>query len=231
MEHLLVIERDGNLLLKNNETRIRIVKNWLHSLSRQLRRLYGSKSYIIDQLEMQKNSISNANIEQCVQSNLLNIRKILINLKNLEKVLLVEKPKIFLGHGHDMVWSRVQAFIKDDLCYDVEAFETKSRAATHIIKVLDDILRNCEAAVIVMTGEDETAEGQMRARQNVVHEIGLFQGRHGFDNVIVFQQENVDSFSNIHGLQSVRYSDRPEDGFYELGRALAKVIERRSESF
>jgi predicted nucleotide-binding protein len=31
-----------------------------------------------------------------------------------------------------------------------------------------------------MTAEDEQADGQWRARENVVHEAGLFQGRLGF---------------------------------------------------
>ena len=73
-----------------------------------------------------------------------------------------------------------------------------------------------------MTAEDATTDGEIRSRQNVIHEIGLFQGRHGFDRVLIFQQETVEGFSNIAGLQTIRFKDKPEDGFYDLQRALEK---------
>jgi predicted nucleotide-binding protein len=57
-----------------------------------------------------------------------------------------------------------------------------------------------------MTGDDETAEGQHRARQNVVHEIGLFQGRLGFSRGIVLLEQGVGEFSNLQGIQQIRYS-------------------------
>jgi len=39
-------------------------------------------------------------------------------------------------------------------------------------------------AILVMTGEDKIEDGEMRARQNVVHELGLFQGK------LVSRQDN-----------------------------------------
>ena len=73
-----------------------------------------------------------------------------------------------------------------------------------------------------MTAEDATTDGKIRSRQNVIHEIGLFQGRYGFDRVLIFQQDTVEGFSNIAGLQTIRFKNKPEDGFYELQRALEK---------
>jgi predicted nucleotide-binding protein len=56
-----------------------------------------------------------------------------------------------------------------------------------------------------MTGEDETAEGGLRARQNVVHEAGLFQGRLGFSRAIAVIEEAVEVFSNLDGVQQIRF--------------------------
>jgi len=130
--------------------------------------------------------------------------------------------KIFLGHGRNPIWNRVLRFLKDELSMEVIAFETESRASSHIVDVLTDFLDECNFAVIVMTADDETTEGKTRSRQNVIHEIGLFQGRHGFDRVLIFQQEGVEEFSNIAGLQTIRFKEKPEDGFYELQRALKR---------
>jgi len=128
--------------------------------------------------------------------------------------------KVFLGHGRSLLWNRVHRFLKDELSLEVIDFETESRASSHIVDVLKQFLDECNFAVIVMTAEDATADGKIRSRQNVIHEIGLFQGRHGFGRVLIFQQEDVEGFSNIAGLQTIRFKDKPEDGFYELQRAL-----------
>jgi hypothetical protein len=142
---------------------------------------------------------------------------------SIDKIEAQGLGKVFLGHGRSLLWNRVHRFLKDELSLEVIDFETKSRASSHIVDILKSFLDECNFAVIVMTAEDETADGKVRSRQNVIHEIGLFQGRHGFDRVLIFQQEEVEGFSNIAGLQTIRFKDKPENGFYELGRALEKL--------
>ncbi len=61
-------------------------------------------------------------------------------------------------------------------------------------------------ALLVMTAEDLQADGDERARQNVVHEAGLFQGRLGFDRAIAVVEEGVEVFSNLDGIQQIRFS-------------------------
>ncbi|MCP4153354.1 MAG: nucleotide-binding protein [bacterium] len=89
------------------------------------------------------------------------------------------------------------------------------------------MLENCDIAVIVMSAEDETSQGTLRARQNVIHEIGLFQGKYGFEKVFIFKQSGIEGFSNITGLQTVNFSSRPEDGFYELERAINMAFKQK----
>ena len=57
-----------------------------------------------------------------------------------------------------------------------------------------------------MAGEDEDAEDTLYARENVIHETGLFQGRLGFARAIVLLEENTNEFSNLHGTNQIRYS-------------------------
>lgn len=132
--------------------------------------------------------------------------------------------KIFLGHGRSRLWARLQIFIKDDLNLQTLTFEEESRTSESIVNILGEFLDNSSLAILVMTAEDETSEGTTRARQNVIHEAGLFQGRLGFDKVIILKQDGVEEFSNIAGLQYIPFSgDNIEQCFYELQRKFKKL--------
>lgn len=89
-------------------------------------------------------------------------------------------PCIFIGHGRSKLWARVKVFLEDENALATVAYESESRTGKAIVSVLEKMLRQATFAVIVLTAEDGTADGRARARQNVVHEAGLFQGRLGF---------------------------------------------------
>ncbi|MBL0273600.1 MAG: nucleotide-binding protein [Chitinophagaceae bacterium] len=98
------------------------------------------------------------------------------------------------------------------------------RTSESIVNILAEFLDKSSIAILILTAEDESAEGKLRARQNVVHEAGLFQGRLGFDKVIILKQEGVEEFTNIAGLQYIPFSsDNIEQCFYELQRKLKKI--------
>lgn len=131
--------------------------------------------------------------------------------------------KIFIGHGRSKLWARLQVYIKDDLSLQTSTFEDKSRTSETIINILSQLLDESSFAILIMTAEDEMVDGEIRARQNVIHEAGLFQGRLGFDKVIILKQDSVEEFSNIAGLQYIPFSgDNIEQTFYELQRKLKK---------
>jgi predicted nucleotide-binding protein len=48
--------------------------------------------------------------------------------------------------------------------------------------------------------------GKLHARQNVVHETGLFQGRLGFGSAVVLLEQGTEAFSNIDGVQQIRFA-------------------------
>jgi predicted nucleotide-binding protein len=132
--------------------------------------------------------------------------------------------KIFIGHGRSKIWARLQIFLKDDLNLQTLTFEDESRTSQSIVNILNEFLDNSSLAILVMTAEDNTAEGTSRARQNVIHEAGLFQGRLGFDKVIILKQNEIEEFSNIAGLQYIPFSgDNIEQCFYELQRKFKKL--------
>ena len=114
--------------------------------------------------------------------------------------------KIFIGHGHNSAWRDLKDHLQDKHKYMVEAYEIGSRAGLTIEEVLKTMLDKSSIALLVMTGEDKMRNRQIQARQNVVHELGLFQGRLGFHRAIILLEEGTAEFSNISGTQQLRFS-------------------------
>jgi predicted nucleotide-binding protein len=134
------------------------------------------------------------------------------------------QPKcVFIGHGRNRLWARVKMYLQDELGIATVAYESKSRTGESIVPVLEEMLGQATFAVLILTAEDETREDTRRARQNVVHEAGLFQGRLGFRKAVLLVQEGVETFTNVDGLQHIRFSgDSIEQAFYELQRVLKR---------
>jgi predicted nucleotide-binding protein len=116
------------------------------------------------------------------------------------------KPVIFIGHGRSQQWRDLKDHLHDKHGYQVEAYEIGARAGHAIRDILEDMLTKSSFALLVMTAEDEASDGTLRARQNVIHEIGLFQGRLGFSRSIVLLEEETEEFSNIQGIDQIRFS-------------------------
>lgn len=128
---------------------------------------------------------------------------------------------VFIGHGRSKLWARLQVFLKDELKLETVCYESEPRVGESIVPILEKMLTQATFAVFVLTAEDQMEEGQARARQNVIHEAGLFQGRLGFDKALLLVQKGLESFSNIDGLQYIPFSkENIEETFYQLQRTL-----------
>lgn len=115
------------------------------------------------------------------------------------------KPTVFIGHGRSSQWRDLKDHLQDQHGYEVIAYEVGARAEHTIRDILDDMLGKSSFAVLVMSAEDEDTEGKFHARPNVIHELGLFQGKLGFSRAVVLLEEGTQEFSNIHGIQQIRY--------------------------
>ncbi|WP_081606126.1 TIR domain-containing protein [Rhodococcus sp. AW25M09] len=74
-----------------------------------------------------------------------------------------------------------------------------------------------------MAGDRGVDESCCGTRANVIHEVGLFQGRLGFEKAIVLLEEGCEEFSNITGLSQLRYPANRISAIYE---DLRQVLER-----
>ena len=91
------------------------------------------------------------------------------------------------------------------------------------VKRLGEMLDAAAFAFLVMTPEDEQPDGRVRARENVVHEVGLFQGKLGFEKAIVLMEEGCEEFSNIQGLGQIRF---PRGNISAKFEEIRRVLER-----
>lgn len=115
-------------------------------------------------------------------------------------------PTVFIGHGRSQAWRDLKDHLQDKHGVQIEAYETGARAGHTIRDILEDMANKSSFAILVMTGEDEQTNGALRARQNVIHEAGLFQGRLGFARAILLLEDGIDEFSNAAGVQHIPFS-------------------------
>lgn len=130
---------------------------------------------------------------------------------------------VFIGHGRSPLWRELKDFIVSRLQLPYEEFNRVPVAGVTNITRLSEMLDGAGCALIILTAEDEQADGAMRARMNVIHEVGLFQGRLGFTKAIVLLEDGCDEFSNIQGLGQIRFPKGKIAAAFEEVRA---VLER-----
>jgi predicted nucleotide-binding protein len=114
--------------------------------------------------------------------------------------------KIFIGHGGNKQWRDLKDHLHDEQNFNVEAYEIDPRAGFSVKEVLEEMLNKSSIAFLVLTGEDVKNDEELHARQNVVHELGLFQGKLGFERAIALLEEGTTEFSNIRGVDQIRFS-------------------------
>ena len=132
---------------------------------------------------------------------------------------------VFLGHGHSGDWRLIKDHLQDKHAYRVEAYEVGARAGHTIRDVLESMLVRSTIAFLVLTAEDESGDAR-RARQNVVHEVGLFQGRLGFNRAIAVVENGVEVFSNLQGVDQIRYdAGHVESTFGEILATIRRELD------
>ncbi|WP_411874982.1 TIR domain-containing protein [Vulcanococcus limneticus] len=135
-------------------------------------------------------------------------------------------PVVFIGHGRSLQWRDLKDHLHEKHHYKVEAYETGARAGHSIRDILEEMVAKSSFAVLVLTAEDEQTNGGLRARQNVIHEAGLFQGRLGFPRAIMLLEAGVEEFSNVQGVQYIHFSrENIKETFGEVLATLRREFE------
>ena len=134
-----------------------------------------------------------------------------------------DEERVFIGHGHSPLWRELKDFVADRLGLPWDEFNRVPVAGVSNVARLEQMLDNAGIAFLILTAEEEQIDGTMQARQNVVNEAGLFQGRVGFRRAIVLLEEGCEEFSNIEGLGQIRF---PRGNIVAAFEDVRAVLER-----
>jgi predicted nucleotide-binding protein len=131
--------------------------------------------------------------------------------------------RVFIGHGRSPLWRELKDFVQDRLGLPWDEFNRVPIAGVANIARLSEMLDDSSIAFLVLTAEDESRDGSLHARQNVIHEAGLFQGRLGFLRAIILIEESCEEFSNIQGLGQLRF---PVGKISSIFEDVRQIVER-----
>lgn len=145
--------------------------------------------------------------------------KIILSVKEIKKEM---NDSIFISHGHaELLKLQLKDFVREKLGKKAVILSDQPNNGMTIVEKLEAASEKCNKAIILLTKDDEMADGTMRGRQNVIHEIGFFQGKYGRRNVILLQEEGVESFTNISGIVYIQFN---RDHFSEVFEQLRNEL-------
>ena len=137
--------------------------------------------------------------------------------------LTPDTRKVFIGHGRSQAWIGLKNLLTDRFHLPHEEFNREARAGYNTQDVLETMLNGAKFAFLVMTAEDIHSDEKLHARENVIHEIGLFQGKLGFKKAIILFEDGCQEFSNITGLTQIRF---PKGNIRAVSEDISDVLKR-----
>jgi len=132
-----------------------------------------------------------------------------------ELVRVIQKklvPRIFIVHGHDDVARMETVGFVQAIGLDPVVLEPLAGKGQTIIEKFEGS-SNVAYALVLLTPDDvggtavDPPELKLRARQNVIFELGFFIGRLGRERVTVLRKGEVEIPSNYKGVQYLPLDD------------------------
>jgi predicted nucleotide-binding protein len=114
---------------------------------------------------------------------------------------------VFIIHGHDEEMKKaVQLFLSRAGLKDIVLHEQPDLNRTVIEKLIEEG-RPAAYVIALLSPDDVQADGTVRARQNVVLEIGYFIGKLGREKVRLLRKGDVVIPSDLQGILYENYDD------------------------
>lgn len=219
-----IIQRGKNIAAKGDFPP-GLVKIWIAQMRTQLRKAFGSDSQVERWWPIPDETMSPAEASAIFVSRLAKAQHLLAHLNEVPAKSLgaAKAQTIFIGHGRSPVWREFKDFLQDRLHLPWEEFNRESVAGIATTERLDHLLSVSTFAFLIMTAEDEHTDQTRHARLNVIHEVGLFQGKLGTRKAIILLEDGCQQFSNIHGLTHIPF---PQGRISAAFEDIRKVLER-----
>lgn len=134
--------------------------------------------------------------------------------------------RIFVVHGHDMAsMHELCRILKDEFALEpVVLSEQPNIGLDTIISKFERLAETCTAVAVLLTPDDRMNESEMlRARQNVIFELGYFLGLLKSPDqrrIMIFFKEGVEVPSDINGVVYLRYDKSITEVFYQMKKQI-----------
>lgn len=207
LDRLRQVLDNGKLLSSSADLTAVNVEVWVLKLRSVLMKVYGAKADHLNYFQGPGRDNPGLSTQARLTRRVDQLEKLVRGFEELPQVTLSPSSgkKIFIGHGGSLLWLKLKDFIADRLALPCEEFNSEPTPGIHTTDRLEAMLSQAGMAFLVMTAEEKHADGTLRARPNVIHEIGLFQARLGPRRAIVMIEDGCAEFSNLAGLTTIRY--------------------------
>jgi predicted nucleotide-binding protein len=117
-----------------------------------------------------------------------------------------DSGRIFVVHGHDHGSKETVARFLGKLDLEPVILHEQADQGRTLIEKFEDHAADVRAAVVILTADDTAASNanpekkELRARQNVILELGFFVGRLGRQHTFALVEKDVALPSDLHGL-------------------------------
>jgi hypothetical protein len=201
------------------------VKSWIRTVRFHLGRVCGSKPQVKGLFPVLEGTLPEDALKRLVVRRLSQLESFVQSLESLPPRVFGDSRsgRVFIGHGRSLLWRELKDFLWERLGLAWDEFNREAVAGLGTWERLTQMVEDASFAFLVMTAEDEHADATLHARENVIHEAGVFQGRLGSRKAIILLEEGCRQFSNIFGLSQIRFPSGCISAVFEDVR---RVLER-----
>ncbi len=199
---------------------------WTNGVRAHLAKIYGKSAPQLAYFPpVAPNNLTDDLVREDLTRRLVYFQRIVEGLEVLPQVTQAPLAGkcVFIGHGRSPLWRELKDFVVERLRLPYDEFNREPVPGYTTTQRLQTMMAQAAFALLVMTAEEEHADGALHARANVIHEAGLFQGHLGPARAIVLLEEGCSEFSNIMGLCQIRF---PRGDIAARFEDVRRVLER-----
>jgi len=128
-----------------------------------------------------------------------------------------QPPKVLLIHGRSKDWLRLKDWMQESAnVKEVLVMQQEFGCGRTLPEKFEQLAAQVDFAIALATPDDiggllgsEVSSYRQRARQNVWLEIGWFWGRLGRDRVLVLSRGQIETPSDLSGIEFYEYAEDP----------------------
>jgi len=222
---LLRFVEKARAILGKGDVKISQLKMWSGGVRSHLKKIYGEDHPVIESLSPGLISAHVDPSKELAQRVML-LEQFVSEVERVGAASFLRKDsgsRVFIGHGQSPIWRELKDFLSDRLSLPWDEFNREAVAGLSTFERISSMLDSASFAFLIMTAEDQHSDATAHARQNVVHEVGLFQGKLGPRRAIILLEQGCQEFTNIVGLSQIRFPPgRISAAFEEIRRVLER---------